>query len=254
MKDKDITNDQPISELSALRRQVAYLKKSEIEHKKIREGIEAEKKKLEVIIDTMADGLCVNDAGGAILQVNESLFKMFGYNSPDEMIGKTFFEYVSEKDLPRIKKRFAKTIETHESGISNFEVICLRKDGSDFPGLFNIRNMWTNEHYAGSISTAQDITDLKRMEDKRTKAELEAAVVGMERQTINGLVDAVVITDLEARIIHFNKASEDFFGWGQEMVGELPTKFVAERDRPKAEEAIKESFQKGFIKISSVPS
>ena len=248
MKDKDMTNDQLISELSALRGQVAYLKKSETEHKKIREDIEADKKKLEVIIDTMAIGLCVNDAGGAIVQVNESLFKMFGHSSPDEMIRKTFFEYVSEKDLPRIKKRFAKTIETHESGISNFEVICLRKDGSDFPGMFNIRNMWTNEHYAGSISTAQDITDLKRMEDERTKAELEAAVVGMARQTIEGLVDAVVITDLETRIIHFNKASEEFFGWGQEMVGELPTKSVAEIDRPKVEEAIKEFFEKGFLK------
>jgi len=61
-------------------------------------------------------------------------------------------------------------------------------------------------------------------------------------------MDAVVITDLEGRITQFNKALTEFFGWGKEAMGELPTIFVAERDIPKVMNGIKECIEKGFLR------
>lgn len=141
------------------------------QRKRAVQEIEAGRRKLEIYIESMVDGLCVNDADGTIVEVNEAFIKMFGYNSPEEMIGKTIFEDVSEKEITRLKKRFVESIEKREVKIRDFEIICSRKDGSEFPASFNIRNLWEKEKYVGSISIARDITQRKRAEQSLVESE-----------------------------------------------------------------------------------
>jgi|GEM_PF-1038910 len=78
-------------------------------------------------------------------------------------------------------------------------------------------------------------------EKRRTTAKMATVI-------IDGMMDAVVITDLEGRITQFNKVLTESFGWGKEVMGELPTIFVAERDIPKVMDGIKECIEKGFIR------
>ncbi|MFQ6129445.1 MAG: PAS domain S-box protein [Candidatus Hadarchaeaceae archaeon] len=70
----------------------------------------------------------------------------------------------------------------------------------------------------------------------------------MATKIIDAMMDAVVITDLGGVITQFNKALTESFGWGQEVIGELPTIFVVERDIPKVVDGIKECIEKGFLK------
>ncbi len=70
----------------------------------------------------------------------------------------------------------------------------------------------------------------------------------MATEMIEGMMDAVVITDLEGRITQFNQVLTESFGWGKEVMGKLPTIFVAERDIPKVMDGIKECIEKGFIR------
>jgi PAS domain S-box-containing protein len=62
------------------------------------------------------------------------------------------------------------------------------------------------------------------------KAQEAAAAATMAVQTVDGMLDGVVITDLRGRITHTNKALTEYFGWGREVVGELATKIVVDRD------------------------
>jgi len=78
--------------------------------------------------------------------------------------------------------------------------------------------------------------------------EKKHAVTKMSTAIIEGMMDAVVITDLEGRITQFNKALTESFGWGKEVMGKLATIFVAERDIPKAMDGLKECVEKGFLK------
>ncbi len=78
-------------------------------------------------------------------------------------------------------------------------------------------------------------------EKKRTTAKMATTV-------IESMMDAVVVTDLEGRITQFNKALTEYFGWGKEVMGELLTIFVAERDIPKVMDGIKECIEKGFLR------
>jgi PAS domain S-box-containing protein len=57
-----------------------------------------------------------------------------------------------------------------------------------------------------------------------------AAAALMAVQTVDGMLDGVIITDLKGRLTHTNKALTDYFGWGREVLGELATKLVADRD------------------------
>ncbi|HZK14660.1 MAG TPA: ATP-binding protein, partial [Desulfobaccales bacterium] len=50
---------------------------------------------------------------------------------------------------------------------------------------------------------------------------------------VDGMLDGVIITDLRGRITHTNKALTEYFGWGREVVGELATKLVVDRDGAK---------------------
>jgi len=64
-------------------------------------------------------------------------------------------------------------------------------------------------------------------------AQEAAAAATMAVQTVDGMLDGVIITDLRGRITHTNKALTEYFGWGREVVGELATKLVVDRDAAK---------------------
>ncbi|MFZ5449460.1 MAG: PAS domain-containing protein [Thermodesulfobacteriota bacterium] len=61
-------------------------------------------------------------------------------------------------------------------------------------------------------------------------AQEAAAAATMAVQTVEGMLDGVIITDLRGRITHINKALTQYFGWGQEVVGGLATTLVADQD------------------------
>ena len=175
--------------------------------KKVQEEIEAERKKFETYIESMVDGICVTEKSGAIVQVNEALITMFGYKSSEEMIGRTIFENVSEREIPRMTKRFKETVRKKESGIRDFEVICLRKDRSEFPVSFNIRNLWENGKYVGSISVARDITERKQAEDALREREAELVIKTDSLKEVNTALGVLLKkrdedkTELEKKVV-----------------------------------------------------
>ena len=61
------------------------------------------------------------------------------------------------------------------------------------------------------------------------------------QEYIESMMDAVVITDGKGKIVQFNRAFSEFFGYGSEVIGEFPTKFVCEKDVPRLEEIVKEA-------------
>lgn len=63
------------------------------------------------------------------------------------------------------------------------------------------------------------------------------------QEYIESMMDAIVVTDGKGKCARFNRAFSEFLGWGNEVVGELPTKFVCEKDLPRLEEIVKEAMR-----------
>lgn len=78
------------------------------------------------------------------------------------------------------------------------------------------------------------------------KAQEAAAAAATAVQTVNGMLDGVIITDLRGRITHTNKALTDYFGWGREVVGELATRLVVDTDAIKVLSGLKACQESGY--------
>jgi PAS domain S-box-containing protein len=78
------------------------------------------------------------------------------------------------------------------------------------------------------------------------KAQEAAAAAATAVQTVNGMLDGVIITDLRGRITHTNKALTDYFGWGREVVGGLATRLVVDEDAIKVLSGLKACQESGY--------
>ncbi|MBU4234310.1 MAG: DUF3365 domain-containing protein [Desulfobacterales bacterium] len=79
-------------------------------------------------------------------------------------------------------------------------------------------------------------------------AQEAAAAATMAVQTVDGMLDGVIITDLRGRITHANKALTEYFGWGREVVGEPATKLAADRDAAKFLPALTACLEQGYAR------
>ena len=80
------------------------------------------------------------------------------------------------------------------------------------------------------------------------EAQEAAAAAAMAVQTVDGMLDGVIITDLRGRIAHINKALTEYFGWDREVLGELVTKLVADRDGPKVISGLTACLEQGYAR------
>ena len=78
------------------------------------------------------------------------------------------------------------------------------------------------------------------------EAQKAAAAATMAVQTVDGMLDGVIITDLRGRITHSNKALTEYFGWGREVVGELAAELVVGRDGAKLLTGLTACLQQGY--------
>jgi PAS domain S-box-containing protein len=78
------------------------------------------------------------------------------------------------------------------------------------------------------------------------QAQEAAAAAAMAVQTVDGMLDGVIITDLKGRITHTNKALTDYFGWGREVLGELATKLVVASDGAKLMAGLAACLEHGY--------
>lgn len=171
-----------------------------------RKRVEAELRLGNEIIASIEEGLClVRASDSTILFVNPKFEKMFGYN-PGEMIGKHVAavnaptdkspEEVTERMIARLMRR----------GVWQGEILNRRKDGTPFfcsvtvstfdhPGL---GKLWVSIH--------EDVTERKRVERKLRQ---QAALLDLAP-------DAVIVRDLDGKIIFWNQGASDTYGWRRE--------------------------------------
>ena len=86
------------------------------------------------------------------------------------------------------------------------------------------------------------------------EAQETAAAATMAVQTVDGMLDGVIITDLRGRITHTNKALTEYFGWGREVLGELATQLVVDRDGAKILPGLTACLEQGYARDRNATS
>ena len=68
------------------------------------------------LFDSAPDGVTISDKDATILECSQSVADLYGYNHPEELVGKRMPELMSENSLKVFKEQFQflKTLKTGE--------------------------------------------------------------------------------------------------------------------------------------------
>lgn len=125
----------------------------------LRESLE----RLRQMFESVTDGISVIDLNGTIVEVNQRVVEMHGFNSKEELIGRSAFSLVAPEDHERIAANMRQAIK--QGKVKGMEYTLLRADGSRFPGELSTSVLRdASGRWIGHITIARDISERKRME------------------------------------------------------------------------------------------
>jgi PAS domain S-box-containing protein len=166
-------------------------------------------------------GICILQ-DDRIAVVNPTFCKLLGYRSGDEVLQKEIREFLDDGS-----RMFFSLLQHRvfrgEAIPMRFETRMIRKGGSTIDVETSFALIW----YKGSPAlnlTISDITDRKELEKRLTDSE------SLLRNVINSMVDALVITDLQGKVLDVNDEFQRFTGFSRReaFAAEIPYPWVPE--------------------------
>jgi len=184
------------------------------ERKLAEEALKQAEAKYRSIFENAIEGIFQTTPEGRYISANPALAKMYGYDSPEEMmnavtdIGRQ--QYVDPGDRARMKSLY------EEQGfVDDFETRIYRKDGNQVWISMDAREVRDAEgnlmYYEG---TAEDITARKRADEELRAAHRRVLDI------IEFLPDATFVLDYERKVVAWNRTMEEMSGVRkEEMIG-----------------------------------
>ncbi len=165
-------------------------------------------KKYHDLVESMNEGLGVQDKNGIITFVNRRACEMLGYK-PEEVIGKPVTLFFDKEGQKILKEQMVKR---RKGGIKSYEVPCLRKNGEKVYTIVAPSPFFDEEgDFAGSVFVFTDITDrkLREISELRYRRLFEAAKDGILLVDF----DSGMITDVNQFLIDMlGYSKENFLG------------------------------------------
>jgi len=142
---------------------------------------------------------------GRYLDVNETACRRLGY-SRQEMLSLCVTDILMTKERPFPLQ--ANVEEIRKTGFKTFESRHRRKDGSTFPIEVNVQYIDLNRGYL--VAVVRDITERNRAEGQ----------IAEQAALLDKAQDAILVRDLEGKVLFWNKGAERMYGWtGKEVMG-----------------------------------
>ncbi|HXD30895.1 MAG TPA: PAS domain S-box protein [Pyrinomonadaceae bacterium] len=192
------------------------------EQKRAEEASRKAELKYRNIFENSGEGIFQTTPDGRFLTANPALARMFGFDSPQELVeGRTDIENQHYVD-PARRQELKQLLEENES-MQGFEYQAYRKDGTPMCITTNVRAVRNEQgellYYEG---VAQDITERRRAEDALSEAEQKY------RELFENAKDVIYVHDLYGRYTSVNRAAEALSGYSrEEILGKFFTDMVA---------------------------
>ncbi len=174
------------------------------------EALQASEKRYRRFVEGNAAAYLRATADGRILECNESMLRMLGFGSREEL------QAVRAEDLyvNRAERQAMIQQLREQKSLNNFEVTFKRKDGAPVFALVNIALVAED---GGELleGTAIDITERKRAQEAILASEQRYA------ELFENANDSIVLFDLSGRLTGMNRAAESLFGYRREEIGNL---------------------------------
>lgn len=195
---------------------VASLVQDITERKRAEEALRRAEEKYRGIVENAVEGIFQSTPDGRFLSVNPAMARMYGYASPDDMTHSVTDITQQVYADPDQRAFLQHRLET-EGVVQGFEMQDRRKDGSTFWTSMNVRAVRDEQgkiqYYEGAL---EDISARKQAEESLKQV----------NATLQALIDhaplAIIMLDLNSRVLLWNKAAERMYGWtADEVLGKF---------------------------------
>jgi two-component system, sensor histidine kinase and response regulator len=162
------------------------------------------------VIESSGDAIISKDLKGIVRSWNPSAERIFGYAAA-EMMGKPM-SLLLPPDRPHEEEEILSKLLRGER-VDHFETERIRKDGQRIYISATISPIYdATGRMSGASYVAHSITERKRMEATlQENALLQSAI-------LDSAFDCIITIDHEGKILEFNKAAEQTFGYRKEQV------------------------------------
>lgn len=152
-------------------------------------------------LDVMQIGVTISDVNGRIIYVNAAEAAMHGYEV-EELLGKDVRIFALAKQWRPLDLEKIKSLKKWRR-----ESINVRKDGSSFPvQLMSDVLKGAGQEIIGMITTCEDITHRKRIEDKLRESEQKY------RSLVDSTDDSIYLVDSSCKYLFINKKHSSRIG------------------------------------------
>ncbi|HDR68579.1 MAG TPA: PAS domain S-box protein, partial [Bacteroidaceae bacterium] len=181
------------------------------ERKKTENALRQSENLYRTLVETLQDGLSITDLQGKILYCNQKKAKMFGYDSPDKIIGTNCFDLLAPEERGRAVEMMQQIIR--QSILKNLEFTVIRKDGSRFPAELRASTLYDETGKPVQIvDIIRDITDQKKVEQAIRESEKRY------REFIENSPNPIFTINKKGIIQIWNAACESIFQYKKNQI------------------------------------
>jgi PAS domain S-box-containing protein len=171
-----------IQQARELQTKVAELEREILERRRAQEALRESEKRYRGLVETMNEGLAIEDPEGLITYVNDRLCRMWGYTR-EEIIGRRIAEFLGEAERDLWSKQATRRSEDDRAS-SGATWTC--KDGRKISAIVSSVPLFAADgQYRGSFAVVTDISHLKTME--REKANMISMFAHDMRSSLTGI-------------------------------------------------------------------
>ena len=190
---------------------------------------------MKAIFQIIPNGFSLFDLNGTIIYTNA---RITGYE-PEELLGKTIFDFLKKEDQPIIQKLIEQYLSTKK--LEGYEVNVLSKYGALIPVKIKARVLTDKDDKPLYILAV--LTDIREKKDFWEKEQFLGNV-------IRGSRDGIMVADREGRITLWNKGDEEIFKYSaSEMLGQKISVLSPSKEEELQQKIIlKTVMEKGYLK------
>ena len=209
MKDRSATNKELLKEISALKRRIQELERSESEHKRTSEALIKSEEKFRKAFYTSPDSVNINRLDdGLYVSINRGFTRILGYTEKD-IIGKTSVEcniWNNIEDRQRLVAGLKKG-----GSVSNLEAGFRTKNGTIVQGLMSA-SVIDLDGVPHILSITREITD--RLETEKAVRESEKQY----RLLADNVNDVIFVSDMNLKYSYISPSVKAFRGYEPEEI------------------------------------
>jgi len=198
-------------ELKRLERQIGDLKASEERQRSVEKALRESEERYRSLVKQSSDGVYIFDPETArILEANDQFTKLLGYTE-DEIPGLSLYDIViSRKEMIDASIRKVLRDGTYNYGLRHYR----HKNGS----VIDVEISGTLIHYGEAqvvMVNLRNVTERRKAEEKLRN---QAKQLKEQAELLDIAEDAIIVLDMEDRIVFWNAGAEERYGWTKDEV------------------------------------